>query len=86
MGLFSSKARTRPCPICSAALDDKTSALNLSGHWMAHVEQIPPGQGDASGQYTWRCACGPAGMKWDRDFAAQAALALHMTERHGFRL
>jgi hypothetical protein len=84
MALFSKKPQI--CPICSAELDGRASALRLESHWETHVVVIQPGQGDASGQYTWYCSCGPAGMKWEKHFAAATALAVHMSERHGFTL
>jgi hypothetical protein len=86
MGLFSRKPTFVACPICDAGLDAKLGAIDLLSHWQTHVSQIPPGQGVASGQYTWTCVCGPAGLKWEKDFAAAAGLAGHMNERHGFRL
>ncbi len=85
MPLFGKK-RVQTCPICQAELDGKAGAMDLTSHWQEHVEVIPPGQGDASGQFTWKCTCGPAGMKWENDFAAAAGLCMHMTERHGFRM
>lgn len=78
MGWFSK--RTPPRPICGAALGK--SLTQTLRHCDTHVRQIPPGQGDASGQYTWNRTCGPAGMKWPTDFAASSGLALHMQNRH----
>jgi hypothetical protein len=77
MGWFSKRAT--PCPICGMAIE-KNSTLR---HWNTHVSQIPPGHGEASGQYTWQCVCGPAGLKWPTDFAASSGLAMHMHNRHG---
>lgn len=77
MGWFSKNTTT--CPICQAAIEKDRSLR----HRDTHVRQIPPGQGDASGQYTWNCTCGPAGLKWPTDFAASSGLALHMQNRHG---
>jgi hypothetical protein len=77
MGLFGKKMII--CPICEEGME-KTA---VNEHWMTHVRQIPEGQGEASGQYTWECVCGPSGMKWPKDFGAMAGLALHMHERHG---
>lgn len=82
MGLFNRKPRTLTCPMCSSTvLQDERRE-----HWRSHVEQIGPGQGDATGQYTWRCSCGPAGMKWEKDYAALAAIQLHMMQRHGIAM
>lgn len=80
MGWFSKKTTT--CPICQAAIEKG----GTRGHWQAHVEQIPPGQGDASGQYTWNRRCGPAGLKWPTDGAASSGLTLHMWQRHGIEI
>lgn len=80
MPLFGKKTTT--CPICAAAIE-KGGTRN---HWNSHVRQIPPGQGDASGQYTWECVCGPAGMKWPTVAGANAGMALHMMQRHGIEL
>ncbi|HEY1740957.1 MAG TPA: vWA domain-containing protein [Acidimicrobiia bacterium] len=77
MALFSKKPQI--CPICSAELDGRASALRLESHWETHVVVIQPGQGDASGQYTWYCSCGPAGMKWEKHFADQADPWLPLT-------
>jgi hypothetical protein len=76
MGLFGRRLIT--CPICNAGVEAK----GIRGHWDSHVQQIPPGHGDASGQYTWECVCGPADMKWPRDMGAKAGLVLHMRQRH----
>jgi hypothetical protein len=65
MGLFSKKQSAISCPICQAGMAaEMGSKLE---HYTSHVRQIPPGHGDASGQYTWECVCGPAGMKWPRE-------------------
>lgn len=80
MGLFSKKAVA--CPICQAELQTKGNF----GHWEVHVTQIPEGEGDASGQYTWQCVCGPADMKWPKPGGASSGLALHMQQRHGIAL
>lgn len=79
MGLFGKKTKLVTCPICAEEFDPQRDGQ----HWSSHVEQIPPGQGDASGQYTWACACGPSGMKWPNDFSAAMALAIHMYRVHG---
>jgi len=75
-----------PCPICSEGLDGKGSVMTLLSHWESHVEQIPPWHGEASGQYTWRCSCGPSDMKWPHTMGAGAGLGLHMNKRHGLRM
>lgn len=80
MGLFSKKVRTIRCPICSNEVEQ--SYGSLSDHWESHLIQIPPGQGDASGQYTWVCSCGPAGFKWAVKSNGAAGLAQHLNERH----
>lgn len=82
MGLFTKKLVL--CPICNADLGKQGSNLD---HWETqHVTEIPEGQGDASGQYTWVCSCGPANMKWPKTYGAAAGLGLHMQERHGIPL
>lgn len=78
MGLFSKKKIT--CPIC------KESASDGINHYESHVRQIPPGHGNASGQYTWECVCGPSGKKWQKEVGAAAGLMLHMQDRHGLPL
>jgi hypothetical protein len=80
VGLFSKKATV--CPICDSEI---SKAGNMS-HWESHVTQIPEGEGDASGQFTWQCSCGPAGMKWPKTGGAMSGLALHMQQRHGIPL
>ncbi len=80
MGLFGKKLIT--CPICQAGIEK----VDRVDHLLLHVRQIPPGQGDASGQYTWECVCGPAGLKWPKADHAAAGLGLHLWERHGFQL
>ena len=84
MGLFSKRVKTITCPICSSEIEQSTGAQ--LGHWESHVWQIPEGQGDASGQYSWDCVCGPAGLKWPKPDHAAAGLAVHMMERHGVRV
>lgn len=76
MGLF--KKKPLPCPICSIDL----LQVRKMEHWESHVTVIPEGQGEASGQFTWRCWCGPANMKRPKSGNAAAGLALHMNERH----
>lgn len=66
------------CPVCSSALPHDQRA----SHWLGHASQIPPGEGEASGQWTWVCTCGPAGMKWPNDFSAGMALEIHMYRAH----
>jgi len=80
MPLFGKKTTT--CPICKASIEMGIGYI-MSHCEEAHVRQIPPGQGDASGQYTWECVCGPAGMKWPTTAGAAAGLTLHMGQRHG---
>jgi hypothetical protein len=80
MGLFSKKQII--CPICQQNI----VKVDRFEHWLTHVRQIPPGQGDASGQYTWECVCGPAELKWPRASGAAAGLGLHMEERHAIPL
>jgi hypothetical protein len=84
MGLFGKKKQRYTCPICGADLEG--GGLDNVPHWKSHVQQIPPGYGDASGQYTWECVCGPAGLKWPREFGAAAGLGEHMEQRHGIPL
>jgi hypothetical protein len=87
VGLFS---KTPPAPwlrpICGEGFDRKETAIGLLSHWESHVQIIGPGQGDATGQFTWRCSCGPANMKWPHTGGAGAGLGLHMSERHGLRM
>lgn len=80
MGLFGK--RVTLCPICDSELPKDGRMM----HWEGHVTEIPEGQGDASGQYTWQCACGPANMKWPKSSGAAAGLGLHMQERHAIPL
>lgn len=75
MGLFGKK--TVPCPICREELE---KSGNKVSHWLGHAQMIPVGEG--AGSYTWRCACGPADMYWERDYQAGAGLAVHMMQRH----
>ncbi len=81
MGLFSKKLIT--CPICDEGLPKNE---NKFGHWESHCCEFPPGEGDASGQFTWECNCGPSGMKWPHVGGAAARMALHMQQRHGISL
>ena len=81
MALF--KKKPVLCPICNADLPNLSWNGNGS-HWVTHVTQIPEGEGDASGQYTWTCVCGPANMKWPKTSGASSGLSLHMRDRHGF--
>jgi len=84
VGIFSKKPKAaRPCPICG---DDLNQVDNKYSHWHSHVTEIPQGQGDASGQFTFNCSCGPAGMKWPKPGGATAGLAMHMEQRHGIAL
>jgi hypothetical protein len=80
MGLFGKKQII--CPICHAGVEKG----DPTHHWESHIQQIPPGYGDASGQYTWECACGPAGLKWPREGGAYGGLMMHLNERHGIPL
>ena len=87
MGFFG-RDTSRRCPTCDAELPKGTTR----DHWLQHIELITPeeahanGQPEAGGQYTWRCACGPANMKWADQFAAVSGLALHMMQRHAIAL
>ena len=69
---------SRACPICDELLTKDRS----STHWMDHVVEIE--SGEAAGNYTWTCSCGPANMAWPSDSGAWAGLKIHMSERHGF--
>jgi hypothetical protein len=82
MSLFAKKPKMTNCPICR----DQFESSGKLEHWESHVSQIPEGHGEATGQYTWECSCGPAGMKWPKVFGASAGLAMHMMERHGIAL
>lgn len=64
MGLFKRKEQTQTCPICTDGFETSDGMT----HWSGHVRQLPPGEGAASGQYTWECKCGPSGMKWPNEF------------------
>lgn len=79
MPLFGKKALAT-CPICAAEIQRKPGAGE--DHFESHVWEIPPGHGDASGQFSWDCKCGPAGMKWPTRSAATSGLVLHMYQRH----
>jgi hypothetical protein len=68
------------CAICDEQLDPSSSGREI--HWRTHVQQIPSGQGAASGQHTWACACGPSGMKWPNPDVAARVIGLHMEGRH----
>jgi hypothetical protein len=81
MGLFGKKVEMVTCPICGQEFNGRESGTK-SAHWESHVQKIPPGQGEASGQYTWECSCGPCGMKWPKSWSAATALAIHMNRRH----
>ena len=50
MGLFSKKKRRYTCPICGVEIEG--GGMDNVPHWKSHVQQIPPGNGDATGQYT----------------------------------
>ncbi len=78
MPLFKRKEQAQTCPICSGVF----TASEGPAHWSGHVYEIPEGQGDATGQFTWECACGPSGMKWPNDFSAITAMAIHMYRQH----
>lgn len=80
MGLFGKKFHA--CPICGSPMESGVGPT-MSHCEASHVRQIPPGHGEASGQYTWECVCGPAGMKWPTTGGAAAGLTLHMQRRHG---
>lgn len=81
MGLFNKTPKTISCPICHGEVEK--GKFEQKNHWLTHVTVIPDGQGDASGQYTWTCICGPAGLKWKTDEAAAAGMIMHMEQRHG---
>jgi hypothetical protein len=84
MSIFKRRTETAPAPIvcviCSRTLAGPGATQS---HWMSHLQQIPPGQGDASGQYTWNCACGSSEMKWPGTAAAALAMDYHMHRAHG---
>jgi len=82
MGIFSKKPQTTHCPVCSHDFEGDRQV-----HWETHLDLIPPGFGEASGQFTWECPkCGPANMKWPTTGGASAGMAVHMSERHGIPL
>ena len=68
------------CPICGDVL---TGEADHTDHWMGHIKQIPPGNGEASGQFTWTCGCGPSEMKWPGRGGAVMALQYHLGRAHG---
>lgn len=80
MALFGQ--RRTSCPIC----DEGLLKNETRSHWHQHITQIPQGHGDASGQYTWNCVCGPSGLKWPKESGAWAGLMLHMQQRHGIQM
>ena len=54
---------------------------------MAHIEQIPAGSGEASGQHTWTCECGHCRMKWPgRGAAFIMSMQYHFQRAHGLPL
>ena len=61
MALFNKKpappAQPVTCPVCGESF---APGSDLAMHWLNHVELIPPGHGEASGQFTWSCSCGPS--------------------------
>lgn len=85
MGFFGKRTKMISCPICRNEFESTSTGARLN-HWEQHVRPIPEGQGEASGQYTWECACGPSGMKWPRIGDAAAGMALHMNNRHGIEI
>ena len=82
MGWFSKpKAPTSvDCPMCQTPM---IGASGRSAHLEEHLSVIPEGLGDASGQFTWNCTCGPALMKWPGRSAASDALEYHLIYAHG---
>lgn len=85
MSWFGRKSDPKPeppvtCPICQCTL---ASDSERRDHWTSHVERIPEGHGDATGQYTWACECGHAQMKWPKSYKAAAFLEYHLHRVHG---
>lgn len=84
MALFNKKpappAQPVTCPVCGESF---APGSDLAMHWLNHVELIPPGHGEASGQFTWSCSCGPSGMKWPGRGGAAIALQYHVARAHG---
>lgn len=80
--MFGSKPKTTKCPACKSDIPKGT----LEDHVADHVHVIAEGQGDATGQFTWNCSCGPAKMKWPKPHHAQAGMMVHMMERHSMRI
>ena len=70
------------CPICTTRFD----AGHESAHWETHVTEIPDGEGEHGGRFTWTCVCGPTTMTWPSSNAAASGLALHMQQRHNIPL
>ena len=68
------------CPLCGTELSERN---DKTSHWESHLDQIGPGQGDATGQYTWTCECGHCQMKWPGRGAAVQALQYHLHRAHG---
>lgn len=68
------------CPLCQASLIEGPEEQS---HWDNHVHEIPAGEGDASGQYTWNCSCGSPRMKWPGRGAASLCLRYHLQRAHG---
>jgi hypothetical protein len=79
MGLFGGKSKDVACPICAELFNPLRDGQT---HWLGHVDEVPPDQISAVDLHTWKCACGPARMRWGNDFSAGMALAIHMYRRH----
>ena len=81
MGWFSKPKTPQAveCPICHTTM---IGEADRSTHLETHITVIRAGLGAASGQYTWNCACGPSGMKWPGESAAQMALEYHLIRAH----
>ena len=65
------------CPICGESVPQ---ALSETNHWNGHLTNT------SSGDFTWACVCGPAGMSWTSRSHAGMALGVHMVDNHGFRM
>jgi len=82
MGLFNRTKASFECPICSSQVQRNNPWI----HWQEHIIEVPPGNGAASGCFTYECVCGPCPKIWDEDRMLDGALAIHMHEVHSIPL
>lgn len=89
MGLFSSKPKQVTCP-CGASFPKDHDWLT---HWDTHLVEVTATNGQPA--FAFDCPhCGMSSQAWGADasnerhkrYRAQAAMALHMQDRHNFDL